>query len=82
MVLPMKYNLLKSCMCMALPKSLILVASMTNDRYKLLFDSDQVHVLENFELLDDACIAAIGSRDKNYGLYFLHSPKDDFINVS
>ena len=37
-----------------LTKSLISVGSMTDDGYELLFDSSQIHVLENFELLDDA----------------------------
>ena len=37
---------------------------MTDDGYKLLFDSDQVHILENFELPDYVCIVVAGSRDK------------------
>lgn len=43
---------------------------MIDDGYKLLFDSNQVHILENFELPYDVCIAATGSKDKNNNHYF------------
>ena len=64
-----------------LATSLDSISCMIDDGYKLLFDSGQVHISENFELPTNACIGAIWSSDKNNGLYLLHSVKDEYVDV-
>ena len=52
-----------------LTKSMFFVGSIADDRYKLLFDFGQMHVVKDFDIADISCIVTFGSSDNHIGLY-------------
>ena len=63
-----------------LTRSLFYVRSIADDGYKLLFDSSQMHILKDFDLIGISCIVTSRNRDDQNGLYLLGSLQDECLN--